>query len=63
MITVISKLAKICFGFLETQGSTIDSIYGLLLLSSAPQDSIDTTVSKMFIFSSFCIYKKCKNKL
>ena len=31
--------AKIPFWFLETQGSTVDSIYGLLLLSRAPQDS------------------------
>ena len=32
------------FWFLETQGSTISSIYELLLLSREPQDSIDTTV-------------------
>ena len=32
-----------------------DSIYGLLLLSRAPQDSIDTTVSKLFISSSVYI--------
>ena len=35
----------IYFRFLETQGSTIDSIYGLLFLSRAPQDSIDATAS------------------
>ena len=35
--------------------STIDSIYGLLLLSSEPQDRTDTTVSKLFIFSSIYI--------
>ena len=38
---------------LETQDSTIDSVYGLLLLSRAPQqDSIDAIVCKSFIFSS-----------
>ena len=39
-----THIAKIPFWFLETQGSTIDSIYGLLLLSRAPQDSIDTKI-------------------
>ena len=42
--------AKIPFWFLETQGLTVDSIYGLLLLSKAPQDSIDTTVSLSRLF-------------
>ena len=36
--------AKISFWFLENQGLTIDSIYGSLLLSRAPQDSMDTTI-------------------
>ena len=36
--------ANISLRCLETQGSTIDSIYGLLLLSRAPKDTIDTTV-------------------
>ena len=39
----------------ETQGSTIDSMYGLSLLSRSPQDSIDKTVSKSFISSSVYI--------
>ena len=39
-----THIAKISFRFLETQGSTIESINGLLLLSRAPPDSIDTTV-------------------
>ena len=34
---------------------TVDSIHGLLLLSRAPQDRIDTTVSKLFISSSVYI--------
>ena len=35
--------------FLEKQGPAIDYIYGLLLLSRAPQDSIDATVlSRLF---------------
>ena len=41
---------------LETPGSIIDSIYGLLLLSRALQDSIYATVSKSFIPSS--VYMK-----
>ena len=41
--------------FLETQGPTICSLYGLLLLSRAPQYSIDATVFKSFISSSVCI--------
>ena len=41
--------AKISFRFLEKQGPTIDSIYGLLLLSRAPQDNTNTTVlSRLF---------------
>ena len=47
--------AMIYFWFLETQGSTINSIYGLLFLSKAPQDSIDTTASKLFMYSSIYI--------
>ena len=31
------------FWFQEKQGPTIDSIYGLLRLSRAPEDSMDTT--------------------
>ena len=50
-----THIVKIPFLFLETQGSTIDSIYEFLLLSRAPQDSIDTTVSKLFIFTSIYI--------
>ena len=46
---------RIYFWFLETQGSTIDSIYGLLFLSRAPQDSTDTTASKLLIYSSIYI--------
>ena len=34
----------------RTQGFTIDSIYKLLLLSRAPQDIIDTTVSLSRLF-------------
>ena len=37
-----THIARISFCFLETQGSTIDFIYGLLLFSKAPKDSIDT---------------------
>ena len=44
--------ARISSWFLEAQSSTIYFIYGLLLLSRAPQDSIDATVSKSFISSS-----------
>ena len=44
--------AKIFFGFLEKQGPTINSIYGLLLLSRAPQDSIDTTI--LIVYFLFC---------
>ena len=44
-----THIAKIPFRCLETQGSTIDSIYGLLLLSRAPQDNIDTTVSSSLL--------------
>ena len=40
--------AKIFFWLLEKQDPTIDSIYGLLLLSKAPQDSIDTTVLSVY---------------
>ena len=47
-----THIAKIPFWFLETQGSTIDSIYELLLLSRAPQDSIDTTDIISFISPS-----------
>ena len=44
--------AKISFWLLEKQDPTIDSIYGLLLLSRAPQDSIDTTVLSIYLV--FC---------
>ena len=47
-------IARISFWFLET---TIKSIYGLSLISRAPQDRIHTTVSKLFNFS-FCIYMR-----
>ena len=40
-----THIVKIPFLFLETQSATIDSIYGLLLLSRVPHDSIDTAVS------------------
>ena len=36
-------IARISFWFLETQGSAINFIYGLLLFSRAPKDSIDTS--------------------
>ena len=49
--------ASISFQFLETQGSTMDAIYGLLLLSRTPQDGIDTTVCFL------CICKNCEIKL
>ena len=52
---------KIPFWFLETHGSTINSIYELLLLSRAPQDIIDTTVSLSRLFL-LLYYKNCKNK-
>ena len=45
-----THIVKILFWFLGTPGSTIDSIYELLLLSRAPQDSIDTTVSQSRLF-------------
>ena len=48
-------IASIYFWFLKTQGFTIDSIYGLLLFSRAPKDSMDTTVFKLFISSSVYI--------
>ena len=46
-----TRITKTSLRFLETQGSTIDSIYGLLLLSRAPpQNSIGTTVlSRLFL--------------
>ena len=47
-------IARISFWLLET---TIKSIYGLSLISGAPQDRIHTTVSKLFNFS-FCIYMR-----
>ena len=40
-----THIAIICFWFLETQGSTLDSICGLLLPSRAPKERIDTAVS------------------
>ena len=45
------------FLILRNTASTIVSIYVLLLLWRAPQDSIDTTVSKSFISSS--VYTTC----
>ena len=57
-----THIAKIPFWFLETQGSSIDSIYELLLLSRAPQDSIDTAVSLSRLFL-LLLYKNCRNKL
>ena len=36
----------------------MDAIYGLLFLSRTPQDSTDTTASKLFIYSS--TYKTAK---
>ena len=47
--------ARISSRFLETQSSTYYSIYGLLFLSRAPQDSTDTTVFKLFISSSLYV--------
>ena len=45
-----THITKISFWFWEKQGSTIDSVYGLLLLSRAPHDSIGTTVlSRVFL--------------
>ena len=40
------------FLILRRQGFTLDSMYGLLFLLRALQDSIDITASKLFIFSS-----------
>ena len=57
-----THIAKIPFWFLETQGSSIDSIYELLLLSRAPQDSVDTAVSLSRLFL-LLLYKNCRNKL
>ena len=57
-----THIARIPFWFLETQGSTTDSIYGLLLLSRAPQDSVDTTVSVSRLFL-LLQYKNCRNEL
>ena len=50
-----SHIAGISFWFLGAQSSTIDSIYGSLSVSRVPQDSINTTVSKLFICSSVYI--------
>ena len=36
-------IARISFWFLETQGSAVNFIYGLLLFSRAPKDGIDTS--------------------
>ena len=47
-----THISRISFYFLERRGSTIDSIYGLLLLSRAAQDK---TVSKLLISSSLYI--------
>ena len=42
-----THVVRFSFWFLETQGSTIDSIYGLLLVGRSSKYSIDTTVSKL----------------
>lgn len=47
-----SRIASIFFWFLETKDSTHDCTCGLLLLSRAPQASIDARVFNSFIFSS-----------
>ena len=58
-----TRTAKISFWFLEKQGPTIDSVHGLLLLSKAPQDSIDTTVlSVYFLFRNIRTAKISYNK-
>ena len=44
-----TNIAWIFLWFLETQGSTIDFIHGLLLLSKTLQDSIYKRVSKLFL--------------
>ena len=49
-----THIKRTSFWFWERKGSTIGSIYGLILLSRAPQDGIDTTVSKSFI--SFSVH-------
>ena len=50
-------ITKIPSWFLETQGSTIYSLNGLLRLSRASQDGIDATVSKLFVSSApFVLY-------
>ena len=55
---------KISFWFLEKQGPTIDSMYGLLLLPRAPLDSIDTTVlSVSFLFCNIRTTKISHNKI
>ena len=51
-----THIVKISFWFLEAQGSTIDYIYGLLRLSKALQNNIDTTVLSLQ-------YKNFENKL
>ena len=48
-----THILKISLWFLETEGSTTDAVYGLLLLWRASQDSIDTTVSLSLLFF-FC---------
>ena len=47
-----TPIAKTPFWFLETQGSTIDSIYGLLLLKSTTGSYRYNSFSKSFISSS-----------
>ena len=51
-----SHIVSIFFWFLETKDSTHDCICGLLLLSRAPQDSINTTIFKLFISSSLFFF-------
>ena len=47
-----THIAKISFRFLETQDSTVDSVYELLVLSRAPPDITDTVVHKVDYFFS-----------
>ena len=47
-----TQTLKMSFWFFEKQGPTIDSIYGLLLLSRALQDNIDTNILSVYFL--FC---------
>ena len=44
-LPIQTDIDRTSFSFLQTQGSTIDSIHGLLFISRALKVSIDTTVS------------------